>query len=778
METKAWIQRQIVKFSCLILFALTVQAGAWAAEPFNPKEANKALDALSIKLHKQPMNTEELIKIQKSLVEQKKSAESCIAEETKELEDLNEQLPATESDPKKPITLTADQRYLLQKKSETITRLAGCKLFSIRATELIALFSAEAKTKKKTIILSSTEPLWESISDLKEHTSEWTQNINTDKISQSLGLETYHKKDLYIILVLLASALLITIHSKSKINRYIQSQHSKSELEKDFSAFLIIIKKHLGIILFLGTLLLYESIHDYLLHKDFVLDTFLRPLLIFYLLVGVIDFLTHPPISKDLFTTQGKRFKESFCNSLKFFLFMVLCVYFTPEIKHLIPHDDLIFEVILVAFYSILALNLFVIVQSFSYLTSYFDKSPAAKSLVNFANTIFLIFNITCQWTGHVELSIYLLKGITYSMFLVFVSLAIYTYSISILEKLFSKQHPWKLQAFKFIHKHRSELILELVTLKIVMFLFVWGWMFVKLNDAWTISELWSAQLRQLIFQGFEVVDMQIIPIRIIFSLLFFSLTTLFIKTLKYQLQPADTSSIKAEQEAYLTIIGYIGMAISLVFSLMIAGVDLKGLALITGALSVGIGFGLQHIVNNFVSGIVLLLERPIKKGDRIVVGDKEGFVTNIGVRSTSVRTLEQSHIIVPNSDLVTKEVKNYMINNKKSRMKVEARMKFNAPADKVREILYEAAKSHSEISTEKGDEPYVFCMGYFDNALQFNLWCTVFNVNLKYRTRSDLYFYIDKRFREENIEYYFVQADINMKDQTQDSYLNPEQES
>jgi len=741
-----------------------VQASCWAVEPFDPNEANKFIDTLSINLHKEPMSNEDLIKTQKLLIEQKKLAENCIAEETKELEDLNEQLPIADIDPQKTITLTADQRYLLQKKNETTTKLAGCKLFAIRATELITLFSAQSKTNKKTTILGAAKPLWESISDLQEHTTEWTKNINLDKITNSLGIETYHKKDLYIILILLSSALLITIYSKSRIKKYIKSRNSKSELEKDFCAFLVIIKKHLGIILFLSTLLLYESVHDYFLHKDFVLDTLIRPFLIFYLLVGVIDFLTHPPISKNLFNTQGKRFKELFCKSLKFFLFMVLFIYFIPKVKHLVPQDELIFEFILVIFYSILALNLFIIVQSFLYLTSYFDKSPTQKSFANFANTIFLIFNITCQWTGHLELSIYLLKGITYSIFLVFVSLAIYTYSISILEKIFSKQHPWKLQAFKFIHKHRSDLILELVTLKIVMFLFVWGWMFVKLNDAWTISELWSAQLREIIFQGFEVADMQIVPIRIIFALLFFSLTTLFIKTLKYQLQPAEASSIKAEQEAYLTIIGYIGIAISLVFSLMIAGVDLKGLALITGALSVGIGFGLQHIVNNFVSGIVLLLERPIKKGDRIVVGNKEGFVTNIGVRSTSVRTLEQSHIIVPNSDLVTKEVKNYMINNKKSRMKVEARMKYNAPAEKVKKILYEAAQNHPEISSEKGDEPYVFCIGYFDNALQFNLWCTVFNVNLKYRTRSDLYFYIDKRFREENIEYYFVQADINMQ--------------
>ncbi len=762
---KKYSSLKIVQSIWLALIIIAAPFPAWAIEVFNPDEANKGLDTLSIKLHTDPMSTEELIKTQKSLIEKKKLAEACIAEETKELEDINEQLPSADKEPEESITLTADQRYLEKKKVDTKTRLAGCKLFVIRSTELIALFSAEAKTKQKNIILSTTQPLWETLPNLSESYSTWLTELKSIKISKILGFETYHQYDLFIICMLLASTLLISSYTKNKIKLYTKSNHVKSELEQDFSAFLIIIRKHLGIILFLGTLIIYESIHDYLIQKDFALDTFLMPFLIFYLMVGVIDFLTHPPISKSLFNVKGKHFKESFCYSLKFFLFMVLCIYFGSNIQDLIPQNPLLFDAVVIIFYTILALNLFVIVKSFTHLTLYFDNNPISKSLINFANTILLIFNITCQWSGHIELSIYLLKGITYSISLTFISLAIYTYLMSILEKLFSKQHPWKLQAFKFIHKHRSELILELVTLKIVMFLFVWGWLFIKLNDVWTISELWSVQLRQIIYEGFDVADARIIPIRIIFALLFFAVTTLFVKILKHQLLPEDKSSIKAEQEAYLVIIGYISIGISLIFSLMIAGVDFKGLALVAGALSVGIGFGLQHIVNNFVSGIVLLLERPVKKGDRIVVGNKEGFVTNIGVRSTTVKTLEQSHIIVPNSDLVTKEVKNYMVNNKKSRLKVEARMKFNAPAEKVEAILYEAAHAHPEVSKDKGDEPAVFCIGYFEDALQFNLWCTVLNVNLKYRTRSDIYFLIDRRFREEGIQYYFVQADINIKD-------------
>lgn len=726
---------------------------------FDPAESNLYLDKLSILLHKQPMSAEELIKTQKDLVELKKKAEACITEKTKELEEINQQLPDLSDPEKVDVELTKDQQYLIQKRIETIEKLSGCKLFALRSTELIALFADEAKAKKKITLLGSTDPIINILPNFKSSFIEWYQQINITSIIEKPGYSVYAATDYLVILILLMIVFCITYYMRLRIDQYAESDIKKSPVETDFANLLLIIKNHIGRILTFSAVLAYESVHDYIYEHDLIFDTFLKPIILYLVVSCIIDLVTHPPISSNLFNFRGKKYKESFCNSLKVFSLVLIIGYFTNKNLVHLPENEIVFSFAVVLFYTVIALNLFLIFKSFIYLTRYFDKKYIQKNTLTFLNTLFLIFNIIWLWTGHIHLSAYLLKGIIFSFFIISLSLAVYTFLMSMIEKLFAKQHKWKQKVFRFIQQHRSDLMLEVVTFKIVLFLVIWGWVFIQLNSVWSISELWTLQLRKLIFEGIAVAETQLIPIRIIFALMFFALTTLAIKILKFQLQPKETSITRAEQEAYLTIMSYIAILFSIVFALVIAGIDLKGLAFVAGALSVGIGFGLQNIVNNFVSGLVLLIERPIRKGDRILVGDKEGFVTDIGVRSTTILTLEKSHLVVPNSDLVTKEVKNYMVNNKKSRLKLEVRLMHNADTKRVKEILYEAANTHPEVSKEKGDEPMVYCLGYFENALQLNLWFTIFNVNMKFPVRSDLYFFVDDKLKAEGIEYAYTYA-------------------
>src|SRR5690606_28515963 len=149
------------------------------------------------------------------------------------------------------------------------------------------------------------------------------------------------------------------------------------------------------------------------------------------------------------------------------------------------------------------------------------------------------------------------------------------------------------------------------------------------------------------------------------------------------------------------SLVTYVGYTVALVISMVVVGVDLAGITIIAGALSVGIGFGLQNIVNNFVSGLILLIERPIRPGDRISIGGDEGFVKKISIRSTKLTTLQEEDLIIPNSNLLSGHLINYTYKNNKWLIDVKVGVAYGSDIHKVRQILMDIACAHPEIINE-----------------------------------------------------------------------------
>ena len=211
------------------------------------------------------------------------------------------------------------------------------------------------------------------------------------------------------------------------------------------------------------------------------------------------------------------------------------------------------------------------------------------------------------------------------------------------------------------------------------------------------------------------------------------------------------------------TIAGYAGVILAAILSVTYMGLNLENVALLAGALSVGIGFGLQSIVSNFVSGLILLAERPIKEGDWIVVGAEQGNVRKISIRSTEIETFDRATVIVPNSDLITGTVKNWMHSNMMGRVVIPIGVSYGADPEKVRDILLDIARGHPDVLAYP--EPRVFFMDFGDSSLVFNLFAYIGDVNTSLTVRSDFRFEILKRFREASIEIPFPQRDINLRD-------------
>jgi small-conductance mechanosensitive channel len=206
----------------------------------------------------------------------------------------------------------------------------------------------------------------------------------------------------------------------------------------------------------------------------------------------------------------------------------------------------------------------------------------------------------------------------------------------------------------------------------------------------------------------------------------------------------------------------YVVMIIGVIVAFQFIGIDLSGLAVIFGLLSVGIGFGLQNITSNFVAGLILLFERPIKVGDRVTVGDTEGDVMEINIRSTTIRSLQNIAIIVPNSEFVSSTVINWSHGDTKVRLEVEVGVSYSSDLDIVLRTLQEVAEENPEVL--RSPAPEVLHRGFGDSSWNMQLRAWINSPKRYHQVRSALHCAIVRKFRENGIEIPFPQRDLHVR--------------
>jgi small-conductance mechanosensitive channel len=215
-------------------------------------------------------------------------------------------------------------------------------------------------------------------------------------------------------------------------------------------------------------------------------------------------------------------------------------------------------------------------------------------------------------------------------------------------------------------------------------------------------------------------------------------------------------------QFAITRISGYVFVTLGFYVALVVSGIDLSSLAVIAGALGVGIGFGLQNIVSNFVSGLILLAERPITLGDRIEVAGVAGQVTKISLRSTTVVTNDNISVIVPNSDLITHPITNWSYGDPKVQIRIPIGVAYGTDVERLRVVLLEVAAENSSVL--KTPAPSVLFADFGDSALNFELavW-TQDMAHAPRRFRSAINFAIERKLRENRIEIPFPQRVVHL---------------
>ena len=296
-----------------------------------------------------------------------------------------------------------------------------------------------------------------------------------------------------------------------------------------------------------------------------------------------------------------------------------------------------------------------------------------------------------------------------------------------------------------------------LVTPLLVLFLIY------SLLTLWGMPGAFMLQaVKKLVF-GFKVGGINISLISIVTGLLVFLISLTLVKMMKNRLSNNLLNRINMDEgikHSLISGLSFTGFIISAILAIVAMGVDLSNLAVIAGALSVGIGFGLQDVIKNLVSGIILLFERPFKVGDWVLIGGEEGKIKQINIRSTEVETFNKASVIIPNATLISSSLTNLTHGNNWQRQSITVGVSYDSDAEQVTKLLLECARSCKKVM--KVPAPYVLFKNFGESSLDFELRIYVSDIWSGWSAGSDVRYEILRRFREANINIAYPQIVVH----------------
>ncbi|MEN0088280.1 MAG: mechanosensitive ion channel domain-containing protein, partial [Pseudomonadota bacterium] len=285
------------------------------------------------------------------------------------------------------------------------------------------------------------------------------------------------------------------------------------------------------------------------------------------------------------------------------------------------------------------------------------------------------------------------------------------------------------------------------------------------------IALQWGAQITDIaggarrIFTGFEVGSVRISLSGILFGVLIFIGVYFLVRLFQRWLDAGVLARSRVDSGVRDSIrkgVGYAGIALAALIGITSAGINLSSLAIVAGALSLGIGFGLQNIVQNFVSGLILLVERPIKVGDIVTVGGYDGVVSQISVRATQLNLFDQKTVTIPNSEFINGTVNNWTHKNRNARNDIVVGVAYGSDTRLVEQLLLDIAMDHPTVLNEPA--PWVLFTDFGGSSLDFQLFIYLANLSDGIATRNEIRHQIVERFEEEGIAIPFPQRDLNLR--------------
>ncbi|HEY9198228.1 MAG TPA: mechanosensitive ion channel domain-containing protein, partial [Gammaproteobacteria bacterium] len=382
--------------------------------------------------------------------------------------------------------------------------------------------------------------------------------------------------------------------------------------------------------------------------------------------------------------------------------------------------------------------------------------------------SLVLVVSLGAEWLGYRNLALMLLRVVLGSLVALGATLLIARVLSELYDAFDSGEGPWGIRMRHWLNVAPGRTLPGLIWFRLVANVLIWVLFGYALLRIWHIPASTLSVVEDTLIRGFTLGNFQVVPYRILTALVLFAVLVALARWLQTRMERHWLRYARMDhgaREAAVTIAGYVMIVVAALIGLSIAGFNFGNLAIIAGALSVGIGFGLQNIVNNFVSGLILLFERPLRTGDWVVVGSTEGYVKKISMRSTQIQTFDRADVIVPNSELISQQVTNWMLHDTRGRIRVPIGVAYGTDPQKVKAVLERVAADHTSVVTDGTvPAPKVLFMGFGDSSLNFELRCFVRNVDDRLQVISDMNYAIEAAFRAEGIEIPFPQRDVHVR--------------
>ncbi len=770
------LKRSIITMRLLILgllFLFSVQA--FTAPPvvgnplqenettFDVKDANKQFDHLNLQLSVQNLNIDNLnaaVKLLKQLVAK---SDDCISGNEKRLESIDNQIQQTTTiatEPNKNTPAVADTRksdadlvYLNKERKKWANQQAQCRLFSIRAKEAIDTFTTAIAKLKQAEALTRGLTLWNIFDKIMADPTKEMSISFTEFPPLPASSSLFNWAILLTISSLVSGFVLFRIHKSKRLHHYIRMKVLR------LSHFIILtLCLSFGFVMIYLNLIAMQQPDLSLLYRDLFTILFLYCL-------GLTSLILLFKIKKVKAFFCWYSLEGPFFQSLIIFL---LSLYDLSIVARLLIDHLTLGEVLWQLIQSIFLLTVLTTAIYFIY---YFCSAhrhipfiQCHKTLIRRICTLLFVPCGILDLFGYHTLSIHITFAGIATFSIIFATILI---EQGIIKLFYICTHKGAIhhKIITIFGYKTDQTLTELIIMKTTIQVIVFALALYLIGKSWGYATYYLDTIYSQFLYGVHFATFTFYPTRIIAGVLVFCILYLTFRSISTALsRHAQFEDEEETQVAIASILTYLGFAIALISALLIAGFDFTGLAIVAGALSVGIGLGLQSIVNNFVSGIILLIEKPIRPGDRIQIDGVEGIVKKIRVRSTQIISSAREDIIIPNSDLITHRVTNFMYSDKHLSIDCQVGVAYGTNTALVRDLLLKIADQHEEIIKNTRNKPSVQFREFGENAMIFQLNFLIKDGNRKSTIKSDLHFEIEKIFREHHVQFAHPQREVRIK--------------